>query len=524
MENILFLLGAYVLIFIAVNAINKQRDDLKMTYLASLVRKSVHSRHVWHNIRLGVASMLMEGDSMRTASVIVGFANGRIINQAQTAQALVSAQITKCFWVWIACLLTLSVTNVDNFWVILALLGTALVLCNFSHTVNTTGYILIFTAVLLLGLLFAVGSVSTFAGSPFPFWNYTLFSDVVGVVLSGFAGVLVGTLVHGNLLCVFAVLPFITCGLVGVESAVAFVGGTEVGTLFPMSMMVSESTIRSRKAFVFLTFVVVISWVIDLVILSLFDLSYLTSAGVLGFAAAYTVFFFLIPLSVYFFSGIKIWTKVSEVTNENHADPKRHLHKFSAEYTPHVSILMLQTELEIVNLHFRIHKMLDFTIDLIDGDDSPASMEHIRKYRKIVIRTTDEITDFIISQTSMKNNVHISGYVKELLASVNIQYQLGNLFCDMAEAISRSDRSQYPIIRRCIVSLETLYNLSTKLIKSRFSSNAEKESILVADVDNLSRQLADLTGELSANPECEFLPYALNRSGKNILSIIDLLD
>lgn len=220
---------------------------------------------------------------------------------------------------------------------------------------------------------------------------------------------------------------------------------------------------------------------------------------------------------------MKLWSRVSGVAKNDNVDSKRHLHRFMQAYAPHVSILMLQAEREIVNLQFRIYKMLDFTIDVIDDEDAVASLEHIRKYRDIVKRTANEITDFIVTQTSMKNNIHVSEFAMERLQAVDLQCQIGNLFCDMAEAISSLDKSKYPIVRRCVVSLETLYNQATKLINSRFKSHCAEGSVLVEDVEELSNQLTELLNEFGGDQTCDVLPYTIVRSRKIIMDIIDNL-
>jgi len=523
MENVFFLLGAYALIFLAVNAINNLRDGLKMTFLTSVVRKTLNSRSGFQNFKLGAMTMLMEGDSMRAASALIGFSNGRIIDQSQTAQALIASCVSKCFWVWIACLLSICPSVFEMSWVTLVIIGSMIVIWNVSYGMDTFGYTLIYIGVLLLGVMFSLGSVATMSGISFSFLSYTVFSDVVGVVLSGFAGILWGVLLSGNLLSVFLVLPFVIYGFVGVESATAFVVGSEVGTLFPMSMMVADTTLRSRRAFLFLSLVVAITWAVDIVILSIFDLSFLSSLGAIGLAISYTVLFGVMLIVVYYLSGVKLWTRVSGVSKENPVNSKRHLHRFEKTCSPHVSVLLLQAEREIVNLQFRIHKMLDFTIDLVDNENAEASMDHIRKYKDIVIRTTKEITDFIVTQTSMKNNVYVSDFAMERLHAVDLQCQIGSLFCDMAEAICRSDASKYPIIRRCVVALETLYNQATKLINSRFASHSADGSVLKDDVEELSVQLTQLLNEFGGDPVCDVLPYSFERSRKIILDIIENL-
>ncbi len=519
----LVLIGPFSLIFMIMNAINGLRDSMKMRAYANIAKVSTCQHGSFQMLKLGIMSMLCEGDTMRSSSAILGFTNGRVISQPESVVAMLSSSVFKAIWIWVAGAIFVAGSVIEHTWMLFATLGFVIILLNISNSVNLIGRFLFFMGMLLLAILLAssgLTAVMSKAGDmPSSWLQYFGSVDIVGIILSAFIGIFVGAIISGNLLTIFIAFLAISFGIACPECAVAFAIGSEIGTLFPMSFMVADTNLPARRSFLFYGVLLIVVLILDILILLFVPISFISELGTLGFILEYTLLYSVMLPIVYYLFGAKVWSQFSPSTHDE-LSSKRHLHQFDKIYRPHVSLMFIQAEKEIVNLQHRIHKMLDFIIDILDDENIEASLEHVRKYRGIVYRTGNEITDFILVQTSEKTNEHISDLARERLQAVSCQCQLGSLFCDLAEAVYRLDVNDRPIIRRCVVSLETLYNQVTKLIDSRYNVSKNEANILDNDVEILSLQLKDLLNEYGKDAIVDVLPYTIEKSKEVIIEII----
>lgn len=522
--EIITFIGSVSVIYLAISFINGLRDSLKLGRYAFYVKDIISRRGNSQMIRLGLLSMLFEGDTMRSACAIMGFTNGKFISQPESVVAMLSSYVTKILWVLVAVVVTYLSSRYDLLWIPFLAVGLLFVLMNLSRRVAVIGKFSLYFGLLLLGLMLSRNcAVEFLSGIDINgLWQYTLSADILGIVLCGFIGITVGIFLSGNLTAVFLVLILLSNGVLGVECAISFVVGTELGALFPMSFTISGTNLPARKSFGILAIIFLVVFILDLLYLAFIPMGFFSDAGVFGLLLGYLLCVCLMLPLVYYLIGARIWSRLGNSSYEE-LSSKKHLYRFNLEYCPHVALMLIQAEKEIVNLQYRIHKMLGYIINIIDGEDVEVSLEKVRKYRVVVYRTSVEITDFIISQTSAKNNSYISELVKERLKADSLQRILGGLFCDIAEAVNSLGPENHEIIRRCIVSLETLLNQATKLIESHFSADIKSGDILVEDVDNLSLQLSELISEYGANVHTDVLPYCLLNSRKIIVDIIESL-
>lgn len=436
----------------------------------------------------GIIITVLVQSSSTTTVMVVGFVNAGLMNLTQAVGTILGANIGTTVT---AQIIAFKITDIALPFVALGVILSFFMKKRFYRHMGQAvlGFGLLFLGLSIMGgELKALQDVPAFVGMLETFGQYKL----LGVL----AGALFTVLVQSSSASTATIIVLVSEGVLGLDSAMALVLGTNIGTCFTAMLAGIGASLSARRAAVAHVLFNSIGVILFLIILNPFTELVRSTSDEIARQVAWGHTIFNIVNTVVFLPFVPLFVKLITALVPGEADiievgPK-YLDRRMLN-TP--SIALGAAEREIGRMADLASEMVDDAIALLIKNDANL-IKHLERKEDVVDELEKEIAIYLADLTQQSITQDQSRLVASYLHAINDIERIGDHAENIATLIREKLEDNYPFSESAVEELKEMYtkvrNITAKAIAAYRSKNkALAREVLIDDneIDRLEKRL-----------------------------------
>jgi len=415
--------------------------------------------------------------SSATTVMVVSFVNAGLLSLTESIGVIMGANIGTTITAWLISIIGFKVKIAAVALPIIAF-GFPLLFVSKSK-VKAWGEVLIGFALLFIGLNELKNSVPDLRANPEILEFLASYTDmgVLSVILFIGIGTLITVVVQSSSAAMALTLVMANQGWIPFELAAAMVLGENIGTTITANLAAMIGNIHAKRAarahFIFNVFGVVWMVLVFSFFINGIDAYMQSSQGVspldpeqfaaipIALSLFHTTFNILNTLLLIGFVNF-IAKTVTKMVPSKGDDEEYHLEHIGLNMIQTPDISILEARKEIAKFGALIQKMTGFTRTLVEKKKDKKVgklVDKVKKYEEITDRIEMEIANFLSKVSEGNISGESSKKIRGLLSINNDMERIGDIYYQIALAISRKQEDKVWFTEEQLVGLEAMLNL-----------------------------------------------------------------